>query len=114
MAAVIELERLQRVLELHCSCCLQLFAEPVRVTGCGHSFCRGCILRYCAGRRRAACPLCRRAFEPQHLRPNRELAALLSLIPRDLNYSGTLRCKLQIIIRGNIELSELSSRVHWP
>ncbi|XP_058708761.1 E3 ubiquitin-protein ligase RNF135 [Poecile atricapillus] len=84
MAAVIELERLQRVLELHCSCCLQLFAEPVRLTGCGHSFCRGCILRYCAGRPRAACPLCRRAFELRHLRPNRELAALLSLIPREL------------------------------
>ncbi|XP_053816083.1 E3 ubiquitin-protein ligase RNF135 [Vidua chalybeata] len=84
MAGVIELERLQRVLELQCSCCLQLFAEPVRLTGCGHSFCRGCILRYCAGRPRAACPLCRCAFELQHLRPNRELAALLSLIPREL------------------------------
>lgn len=84
MAAVIELERLQRVLELQCSCCLQLFAEPVRLTGCGHSFCRGCILRYRAGRPRAACPLCRRGFELQHLRPNRELAALLSLIPREL------------------------------
>ncbi|KAF4801924.1 ring finger protein 135 [Turdus rufiventris] len=84
MAAVIELERLQRVLELQCSCCLQLFAEPVRLTGCGHSFCRGCILRYCSGRPRALCPLCRRPFESQHLRPNRELAALLSLIPREL------------------------------
>lgn len=84
MAAVIEFERLQRVLELHCSCCLQFFAEPVRLTGCGHTFCRGCILRYCAGRPRAACPLCRRGFELRHLRPNRELAALLSLIPREL------------------------------
>lgn len=84
MAAVIELERLRRVLELHCSCCLQLFAEPVRLTDCGHSFCRGCILRYCLGRPRSACPLCRRGFQLQHLRPNRELAALLSLIPREL------------------------------
>ncbi|XP_039572370.1 E3 ubiquitin-protein ligase RNF135 isoform X1 [Passer montanus] len=80
MAAVLELEGL----ELHCSCCLQLFAEPVRLTGCGHSFCRGCIVRYCGGRPRAACPLCRRPFELQHLRPNRELAALLSLIPWEL------------------------------
>ncbi|XP_063266318.1 E3 ubiquitin-protein ligase RNF135 isoform X2 [Prinia subflava] len=84
MAAVIDLERLQRVLELQCSCCLQLFAEPVRLAGCGHSFCRGCIVRYCADRPRAPCPLCRRGFELQHLRPNRELAALLSLIPREL------------------------------
>ncbi|CAN8193962.1 unnamed protein product [Coccothraustes coccothraustes] len=80
MAALIELEGL----ELQCSCCLQLFAEPVRLSVCGHSFCRGCILRYCAGRPRARCPLCRRDFEPQHLRPNRELAALLSLIPQEL------------------------------
>lgn len=37
-----------------------------------------------------------------------------SSYPRSsLNVSGTLRCKLQII-RGNIELSELSSRLHWP
>lgn len=34
-------------------------------------------------------------------------------IRSSLNVSGTFRCKLQII-RGNIELSELSSRVHWP
>lgn len=84
MAAVIELERLQSVLDLHCCCCHQLFAEPVRLMDCGHSFCRGCILQHCAGRPRAACPLCRSAFEPQHLRPNRELAALLSLVPREL------------------------------
>ncbi|XP_032932281.1 E3 ubiquitin-protein ligase RNF135 [Catharus ustulatus] len=84
MAAVIDLERLQRVLELQCSCCLQLFEEPVRLTDCGHSFCRDCILRHCSGRPRALCPLCRRPFESQHLRPNRELAALLSLIPREL------------------------------
>uniref|UniRef100_A0A8C3XDR4 E3 ubiquitin-protein ligase RNF135 n=1 Tax=Cyanoderma ruficeps TaxID=181631 RepID=A0A8C3XDR4_9PASS len=84
MAAVIELEQLRRVLELQCSCCLQLFAEPVRITGCGHSFCRECIRQYCDRWPRAACPLCRTAFEPQHLRPNRELAAVLSLIPREL------------------------------
>nr|XP_012433893.4 E3 ubiquitin-protein ligase RNF135 isoform X2 [Taeniopygia guttata] len=107
MAAVIELERLQRVLELHCSCCLQLFAEPVRVTGCGHSFCRGCILRYCAGRRRAACPLCRRAFEPQHLRPNRELAALLSLIPRELK--ETLEAQEEPEAYGAAACNDLSS-----
>ncbi|XP_063031926.1 E3 ubiquitin-protein ligase RNF135 isoform X1 [Melospiza melodia melodia] len=80
MAAVLELEGL----ELQCSCCLQLFEEPVRLPGCGHSFCRDCILLYCAGRPSARCPLCRSPFEPQQLRPNRELAALLSLIPREL------------------------------
>ncbi|XP_021393648.2 E3 ubiquitin-protein ligase RNF135 [Lonchura striata] len=107
MGAVIELERLQRVLELHCSCCLQLFAEPVRLTGCGHSFCRGCILRYCAGRRRAACPLCRCAFEPQHLRPNRELAALLGLIPRELR--DTLEAQEEPRAYGAAACNDLSS-----
>ncbi|XP_074410893.1 E3 ubiquitin-protein ligase RNF135 isoform X2 [Zonotrichia albicollis] len=80
MAAVLELEGL----ELQCSCCLEFFQEPVRLPGCDHSFCRDCILLHCAGRPRARCPLCRSLFEPQQLRPNRELAALLSFIPREL------------------------------
>uniref|UniRef100_A0A8D0KTQ3 RING-type domain-containing protein n=1 Tax=Strix occidentalis caurina TaxID=311401 RepID=A0A8D0KTQ3_STROC len=54
--------------ELSCACCLQHFTEPVRLTGCGHSFCRACIIRYCKGRQRAGCPLCREGFELKDLR----------------------------------------------
>lgn len=84
MAAAIDLERLLDALELSCACCLQYFTEPVRLPGCGHSFCRGCIARHCSGRQRAACPLCREGFELKDLRPNRELVALVNLIPQEV------------------------------
>ncbi|KAJ7397689.1 hypothetical protein BTVI_133296 [Pitangus sulphuratus] len=84
MAAAIELERLLAAVELRCSLCLQFFWEPVRIAGCGHSFCRPCISRYGAGRPGPPCPLCRERFELRHLRPNRELAALLRLVPPQL------------------------------
>ncbi|KAI6075716.1 E3 ubiquitin-protein ligase RNF135 [Aix galericulata] len=80
MAVPEELGRLLADVELSCSCCLQYFTEPVRLASCSHSFCRSCIDTYCRGRRRAPCPLCREDFEPKDLRPNRELAALLSLV----------------------------------
>lgn len=80
MAVPAELGRLLADVELSCSCCLQYFTEPVRLASCSHSFCRSCIDTYCRGRRRAPCPLCREDFEPKDLRPNRELAALVSLM----------------------------------
>ncbi|XP_075297389.1 E3 ubiquitin-protein ligase RNF135 isoform X2 [Opisthocomus hoazin] len=76
MAAAVDLERLLGAVELSCTCCLQYFTDPVRLSGCTHSFCRPCILEYCKGRQRAGCPLCREGFELKDLRPNRELAAL--------------------------------------
>uniref|UniRef100_A0A8B9IEC5 RING-type domain-containing protein n=1 Tax=Anser cygnoides TaxID=8845 RepID=A0A8B9IEC5_ANSCY len=75
-----ELGRLLADVELSCSCCLQHFTEPVRLASCSHSFCRPCIAAYCRGRQRATCPLCREGFELKDLRPNRELAALVSLV----------------------------------
>ncbi|XP_074703715.1 E3 ubiquitin-protein ligase RNF135 [Strix aluco] len=84
MAAAVDLERLLSAVELSCACCLQHFTEPVRLTGCGHSFCRACIVRYCKGRQRAGCPLCREGFELKDLRPNRELAALVNLVLQEV------------------------------
>uniref|UniRef100_A0A672VF84 RING-type domain-containing protein n=1 Tax=Strigops habroptila TaxID=2489341 RepID=A0A672VF84_STRHB len=66
-----------------CKLCCH-FAKPVRLPGCGHSFCQRCILQYCKGRQRAACPLCREDFERKDLRPNRELAALVNLIRQEV------------------------------
>ncbi|XP_075575963.1 E3 ubiquitin-protein ligase RNF135 [Pelecanus crispus] len=82
--AAAALERVLGAVELSCACCLQHFTDPVRLTGCSHSFCRPCILQYCKGRQRAGCPLCRRDFQLKDLQPNRELAALVSLIPQEL------------------------------
>ncbi|KAM6245299.1 E3 ubiquitin-protein ligase RNF135 [Porphyrio hochstetteri] len=84
MAAAVDLERLLGAVELNCTCCLQYFTDPVRLSGCTHSFCRPCITAYCKGRQRASCPLCRQGFELKDLRPNRELAALVDLIPQEV------------------------------
>ncbi|XP_006898196.1 PREDICTED: tripartite motif-containing protein 7 [Elephantulus edwardii] len=80
--------------EATCSICLELFREPVSVE-CGHSFCRACIAR-CWERpasgaptasRAAApgplpCPQCREPAIPSQLRPNRQLAAVATLLRR--------------------------------
>ncbi|XP_074016102.1 E3 ubiquitin-protein ligase RNF135 [Numenius arquata] len=80
MAAAVSVERLLDAVELRCAFCLQFFSDPVLLAGCTHSFCRPCVLPHCRGKQRACCPLCREGFELKDLRPNRELAALVSLI----------------------------------
>ncbi|XP_066199101.1 E3 ubiquitin-protein ligase TRIM7 [Saccopteryx leptura] len=79
--------------EATCSICLELFREPVSVE-CGHSFCRSCIARCwerpgvgsAASSRLLPCPLpcpqCREPARPSQLRPNRQLAAVASLLRR--------------------------------
>ncbi|XP_029425662.1 E3 ubiquitin-protein ligase TRIM7 isoform X2 [Nannospalax galili] len=76
--------------EATCSICLELFREPVSVE-CGHSFCRACIARCWehpgAGTTRALpcplpCPQCREPARPSQLRPNRQLAAVATLLRR--------------------------------
>ncbi|XP_010331028.2 E3 ubiquitin-protein ligase TRIM7 [Saimiri boliviensis] len=80
--------------EATCSICLELFREPVSVE-CGHSFCRACIGRCWerpgAGAVGAAtraqpfplpCPQCREPARPSQLRPNRQLAAVATLLRR--------------------------------
>ncbi|XP_068007144.1 E3 ubiquitin-protein ligase RNF135 [Melanerpes formicivorus] len=82
MAAAEGLEGLLGDVDLSCSCCLQHFTDPVRLSGCGHSFCRACITQYGKSKQRVSCPLCREGFDLKDLQPNRELAILVNLIPR--------------------------------
>ncbi|XP_007952452.1 E3 ubiquitin-protein ligase TRIM7 [Orycteropus afer afer] len=79
--------------EATCSICLELFQEPVSVD-CGHSFCRACIKlcweragNWAATAPRALpgqlpCPQCREPARPSQLRPNRQLAAVATLLRR--------------------------------
>uniref|UniRef100_A0A8C3J058 E3 ubiquitin-protein ligase RNF135 n=1 Tax=Calidris pygmaea TaxID=425635 RepID=A0A8C3J058_9CHAR len=80
MAAAVSVERLLDAVELRCAFCLQFLSDPVLLAGCAHSFCRACLLPLCRGKLRACCPLCRQGFQQKDLRPNRELAALVSLV----------------------------------
>ncbi|KAJ8798165.1 hypothetical protein J1605_016798 [Eschrichtius robustus] len=79
--------------EATCSICLELFREPVSVE-CGHSFCRACIARCwerpgpgatAASHKLSCslpCPQCREPARPGQLRPNRQLAAVATLLRR--------------------------------
>ncbi|XP_072046403.1 E3 ubiquitin-protein ligase TRIM45-like [Amphiura filiformis] len=44
---------------LECGICLDRFTTP-RGLPCLHSFCHGCLVKYCKGRKRILCPNCKR------------------------------------------------------
>lgn len=61
--------------EVTCSICLDPMVEPMSIE-CGHSFCQGSAsLR--SGKKEVACPVCRRHFLLQNLRPNRQVANMV-------------------------------------
>lgn len=61
--------------EVTCSICLDPMVEPMSIE-CGHSFCQGCISE--VGKEGGSvCPVCRRRFLLQNLRPNRQVANMV-------------------------------------
>lgn len=67
--------------EVTCPICLELLTEPLSID-CGHSFCQACIIGNCDNSElsqggRSSCPVCRTAYQPGNLRPNRHLAAIV-------------------------------------
>ncbi|XP_053147584.1 E3 ubiquitin-protein ligase TRIM7-like isoform X2 [Hemicordylus capensis] len=82
--------RKQLLQEVTCSICLDFFTYPV-ILNCGHNFCQACITRSWkepAGRpicsdcllNRRVCPLCRARIQIRHLKPNRSLANLATIV----------------------------------
>ncbi|XP_068850433.1 tripartite motif-containing protein 26 [Capricornis sumatraensis] len=80
MAASAPLRSLEE--EVTCSICLDYLRDPVTID-CGHVFCRSCtadILPVSGGR--PACPLCKKPFKKENIRPVWQLASLVENIER--------------------------------
>lgn len=62
---------------LQCPCCLGILRRPVGLP-CGHSFCRGCLMRLMPSAAEMArrCPLCRAAIPQMRLHVNEPLDAV--------------------------------------
>uniref|UniRef100_A0A8C2LK71 RING-type E3 ubiquitin transferase n=1 Tax=Cricetulus griseus TaxID=10029 RepID=A0A8C2LK71_CRIGR len=67
--------------EVTCPICLELLTEPLSID-CGHSFCQDCITGSSDKsvpnqEGKNSCPVCRTAYQPENLRPNRHLAIIV-------------------------------------
>lgn len=80
MAAVAPLRSLEE--EVTCSICLDYLRDPVTID-CGHVFCRSCTtdVRPSSGGR-PVCPLCKKPFKKENIRPVWQLASLVENIER--------------------------------
>ncbi|XP_048472622.1 zinc-binding protein A33-like [Rhincodon typus] len=71
-----------------CPICLDFFTDPVTL-GCGHNFCRTCIIQSWENKEINSCPECRAEFPERTLSVNRALANLteeaqkLKFIPKE-------------------------------
>ncbi|XP_038671004.1 zinc-binding protein A33-like [Scyliorhinus canicula] len=61
--------------ETICPICLDFFTDPV-ILGCGHNFCRSCIIRRWGKKTINTCPECKEGFPDEDFRENRALANL--------------------------------------
>ncbi|XP_055261939.1 tripartite motif-containing protein 26 isoform X2 [Moschus berezovskii] len=68
--------------EVTCSICLDYLRDPVTID-CGHVFCRSCTadVRAVSGGR-PVCPLCKKPFRKENIRPVWQLASLVENIER--------------------------------
>ncbi|XP_044785366.2 E3 ubiquitin-protein ligase TRIM21 isoform X3 [Bubalus bubalis] len=99
--------------EVTCSICLDPMVEPMSIE-CGHSFCQECISE--VGKEvGSVCPVCRRHFLLQNLRPNRQEKLQVAL--NKLRHKQELAEKLELDIamkkaswKGKVEAHKL--RIH--
>nr|XP_034963721.1 E3 ubiquitin-protein ligase TRIM39-like [Zootoca vivipara] len=66
--------------EATCSICRDYFKDPVHIPGCGHNFCRSCLIE-CWGEleAEASCPQCRKTFQRRSLIPNWNLPNVVEI-----------------------------------
>lgn len=55
--------------DLTCVICQEIFTDPYKVNGCGHTFCFHCISQFFASRRDISCPICRHHPSLTHSQP---------------------------------------------
>lgn len=68
--------------EVTCSVCLDYLRDPVTID-CGHVFCRSCTADIGAALgARPVCPLCKKPFKKENIRPVWQLASLVENIER--------------------------------
>uniref|UniRef100_A0A4W3GFK2 Uncharacterized protein n=1 Tax=Callorhinchus milii TaxID=7868 RepID=A0A4W3GFK2_CALMI len=80
MASPQELENLRN--EATCSICLEFYTDPVSL-GCGHNFCRDCILQcWGTGQGSVSCPQCRQQIPQWSVRLNRTLSNIVESLQR--------------------------------
>uniref|UniRef100_A0A4W3GN50 Uncharacterized protein n=1 Tax=Callorhinchus milii TaxID=7868 RepID=A0A4W3GN50_CALMI len=80
MASAQELENLRN--EATCSICLEFYTDPVSL-GCGHNFCRDCILQcWGTGQGSVSCPQCRQQIPQWSVRLNRTLSNVVESLQR--------------------------------
>ena len=64
---------------LKCSVCLDLYDDPLILSGCGHTFCRECITKHLQGRKAysSQCPECKKPARERDCLPAHRLAAVV-------------------------------------
>uniref|UniRef100_A0A4W3GSX1 RING-type E3 ubiquitin transferase n=1 Tax=Callorhinchus milii TaxID=7868 RepID=A0A4W3GSX1_CALMI len=63
--------------ELNCAICLDFFTDPVSL-GCGHNFCRSCVIRSWEKQENRSCPECRQVTAERKLQVNWALAKMVA------------------------------------
>jgi hypothetical protein len=69
---------------LKCSICLDMYDDPLSLSGCTHTFCRECITKHLQGRNAysSQCPKCKKPAQKRDCLPNYDLAAVVQAAKR--------------------------------
>ena len=71
--------------QLECPVCIETLKPPVKILGCGHSFCRSCIERVCRSAEQSRLVVC--VLNP--IKNHNKVCVLLSLYEqRDHSHAG--------------------------